>query len=217
MTDEEDSDDLSKSGCADTITPFLSLLDHDDVNCGQWCQLHYTIRRFIITKAVFKADIYIDIDTLLEICLYLRPINVSIYNDSDRDSPSNYAKIYLSYDINNYTKQPIQSLYPDISFRVDDTNIGPCGILDENILLLKSPLNSCYNSITVQASSLEEDYYFGEYYINLIDEYTPCKTDSSSHEILYKPVSFTYKDLQEVLGNKKYISIDFDDLDEYEI
>jgi hypothetical protein len=217
MTDEENSDDLSISGRVDTIIPYLSLLDLDDVNCGKWCQLHYTIRRFIITMAVFKADIDINIDILLEICLYLRPINVSIYHNCDRDSPSNYAQIYLSYDINNYTKQPIQSLYPDISFRVDDTNIGPSGILDENILVLKSPLNSCCNSITVQASSVEEDHYFGEYYIDLIDEYTPCKTVSSSRETLYKPFSFTYKDLQELLGNKKYISIDYDDLDECEI
>jgi hypothetical protein len=211
------TDDSSKSGCADTIIPYLSLLDLDDVNCGKWCQLHYTIRRFIITKAVFKANININIDILLEICLYLRPINVSIYHHSDRDSPMNYAQIYLSYDINNYTKQPIHSLYPNSGFRVDDTNIGPGGTLDENILVLKSPLNSCYNSITVQASSVEEDHYFGEYYINLIDEYTPCKTVSSSRETLYKPISFTYKDLQELLGNEKYISIDYDDLDEYEI
>jgi len=146
--------------------------------------------------------------------VFFRPINLSIYNDTDRDSPSDYAKIYIAYDINNYTKQSIHSLYPDIDFRADDTSMGPGGELDEHILLVKSPPN---DSITVQASKLEEDHCFGEYYITLIDEHTPCKTDPVSDETLYKPVSFTYTELQELLGNKPYISIDFDDLDAYEI
>ena len=217
MSDKKVADDLSKHGCVDTITPFLSLVDYVDINRRQWCQLHYTIRRFIITKAVFKAEIDIDTDLLLEICLYLRPINVSIYNDTDCDNPSDYAKIYVSYDKKNYEEQSLQSLYPDIRFRADDTNIGPGGELDEHILLFKSPLNHCDDSITVQAWEINDDHHFSEYYITLIDEYTSCKTDSVSGETLYKPVRFTYNDIQELLGDKPYISIDFDDLDEYEI